>query len=256
MNARIQELQALTWRWWLHLKRQPYTLSFGLFQPMIWFVLFGQLFKNAIKVPGVPEGQYLTFMTAGVIVLTTTMNGLMGGIDLLFDKETRVLHRMLVAPIGRSSLLWSRFFYVWALSLVQSALVLGMAVFFGVTMKTGVLGLLILLAMVGGLAAGLTTLSLGLAFILRHHADFFSIMGIINLPIMFLSSALMPVEGMPGWMAAVARVNPMTFAIDSARSLMMRGWEPSLLLGSTAGLLVFNVLVFAWAIRIFRRPLE
>lgn len=256
ISSRRQELQALSLRWWWHLKRQLYTLTFGLFQPMIWFLLFGQLFKNAVKTPGVPEGQYLAFMTAGVLVLTTTLNGLMGGIDLIFDRETRILHRILVAPIGRSSYLWSRFAYVVAMSLVQVSLVLGVSMFFGVRVATGWAGLAVLLGLVGLLASGLTTLSLGLAYKLKHHSDFFSIVGVLNLPIMFLSSALMPLESMPGWMAAIAQVNPMTFAIEAARSLMLRGWEWRQMMISASGLMVFDVVVFLWARRLFNRPLE
>lgn len=256
MRHRMEELQALTWRWWLHLRRQPYTLSFGLFQPMIWFLLFGQLFKNSVRTPGVPEGQYLAFMTAGVMVLTTTLNSLTGGIELIFDRETRVLHRLLVAPIGRTSLLWSRFAYVLAVSLVQSMLVLAMAWGFGVRVATGLPGVAVLLVMVGGLAAGLTAVSLVLAYTLKHHSDFFTLVGTINLPIMFLSSALMPLESMPGWMRMVAQVNPMTFAIESARSLMLRGWEAQLLLVSLGGIVVFDALILMWALKVFRRPLE
>jgi len=256
MNNRWQELTALTLRWWWHLKRQPYTLTFGLFQPLIWFLLFGQLFKNAVRAPGVPEGQYLSFITAGVLVLTTTLNGLMGGMELIFDRETRILHRILVAPIGRSSFLWSRFIYVMGLSLAQALLVLGVAGVFGVRVKTGVTGLAVLTGLVGLLAAGLTTLSLGLAFTLKHHSDFFTIVGMLNLPVMFLSSALMPLESMPAWMAAMAQVNPMTFAIEAARTLMLRGWEWRQLAVSAAGLLVFDTAVLLWARRWFQRPLE
>jgi ABC-2 type transport system permease protein len=112
------------------------------------------------------------------------------------------------------------------------------------------------LALVGLLAAGLTTLSLGLAYILKHHSDFFSIVGVLNLPIMLLSSALMPLESMPRWMATIARVNPMTFAIEAARALMLRGWDWREISVSAVGLVVFDVAVFLWARRLFQRPIE
>jgi hypothetical protein len=83
-----------------------------LAQPMVWLLLFGHLFT---KMP-VPGGNYLRFMTAGAVVMTTFNGCLTGGVELLFDRESGFLVRMLAAPASRVSLVTSRFIYLTVLT--------------------------------------------------------------------------------------------------------------------------------------------
>ncbi|NLG68680.1 MAG: ABC transporter permease, partial [Firmicutes bacterium] len=106
------------------------------------------------------------------------------------------------------------------------------------------------------LGAGIAVLSLSLAFRLRTHGEFFELIAFVSLPLLFLSSALVPLDAMPGWMAALARLNPMTYAIDAVRSLMLDGWVPGLLAGVAGVLVLFDAACLAIGVRTFSRAMR
>jgi ABC-2 type transport system permease protein len=69
---------------------------------------------------------------------------------------------------------------------------------------------------------------MAMAFSVKSHGDFFSVLGFLSLPMIFLSSALVPLAAMPTWMSFLARFNPMTWAIDAVRPLILSGWSEAL----------------------------
>ncbi|MFQ5903146.1 MAG: ABC transporter permease, partial [Candidatus Binatia bacterium] len=105
------------------------------------------------------------------------------------------------------------------------------------------------------LGFGVTVISLILAFALENHGDFFAILGITALPLTFLSSAFVPLDALPVWMRFLAWVNPMTYAIDGMRSLILLGWDGPLLLQMAIVLLVFDGAVFWLGGKVLRRHL-
>lgn len=256
MTGLVTEARALGQRWFWHLKREPYNVFFTLTQPMIWLLLFGSLFQRAAEMPGFPAGtSYVTFMTAGVIVMTVLGNGMAGGIPLLFDRENGFLEKVLATPANRGSILLGRVFYILIVTLAQTLRVLGVALLLGVRVRAGIAGVGMTLAIALLFAVGLTVISLTLAFSLREHGSFFAILGILSLPLFFLSSALIPLNLVPAWMRVLANVNPMTHAIDAARSLILRGWDWRLLGRSMAYLAAFDLVVFGLCFRRLTRPL-
>jgi len=96
----------------------------------------------------------------------------------------------------------------------------------------------------------------GLAFALKSHGQFFPIIGFVSLPLTFASSALVPLALMPAWLRAVARLNPMTYAIDAVRDLILGGWRPAELAGTIGTLLVFDLCCVALAGVALRRGMR
>jgi len=253
----VQETTALTWRWIRRLSREPISLAFGLIQPMLfWLILFGNLFKGAAQIPGMQGPDYISFLTAGVIVMTVLNSGLAGGVDLLFDKENGFLERLMSAPISRNSLIVSRFIFVMGITSLQILIMLLVAfLLFGVHVASGFPGIVmtIIIGLLFGI--GLIAISLALAFAVKSHGSFFSLLGFLSLPLIFLSSALVPRQVMPGWMSFLAELNPMTYAIDVVRSLILGGWNWGQVMQVTAVLLLFDVICFMIAGRAFRKNL-
>ena len=106
MQEYWQEISALTMRWVKRLSREKFSMLFTLVQPMLfWLIFFGNLFQRAadVQVTGAPD--YISFLTAGVVVMTVLNNGLAGGVDLLFDKENGFLERLMTTPIHRTSVI-------------------------------------------------------------------------------------------------------------------------------------------------------
>ncbi|HEV8336787.1 MAG TPA: ABC transporter permease [Candidatus Polarisedimenticolia bacterium] len=241
MTDFIQETRAQMVRWLIHLRRERFSLIFALVSPITFLVFFGGAFSGMAPA-ALPGGSYRTFILPGIIALTVFGSSLSGGIELLFDKESGTLTRILAAPISRASILVSRFLYVNLVASLQVLIVVTLAYLLGVRIATGLAGLVALLILGLFLGFSLTIVSLVLAFSLTNHGEFFAILSFLTLPLAFLSTAFVPLEKMPGWMAALARVNPMTYAVNGMRTLVVSGWDWPGLLRMAAVLLVFDAV--------------
>jgi len=244
---------ALARRWFQRLEREPAGLAASLVQPVIWLVLFGSLFTNVVTIS---QYGYIAFMTAGVVVMTVFDGALSGGVELLFDRESGMLRRLVAAPISPSSIIASRMFFVLAIAGLQSLLVLLVANLLGVNIASGPAGVGLVLLTSLLLGVGILSASMALAFGLSGHAQFFSITGFISLPIIFASSALAPLSQMPPWLRAVASVNPLTYAINGVRNLILQGFDWVTLGSMLLVLIVFDLSMFAIAIWTMRRSVE
>jgi ABC-2 type transport system permease protein len=203
-----------------------------------------------------PGGTYRTFILPGIVALTVFGSSLSGGIELLFDKENGTLTRILAAPISRASILASRFLYVNLVATIQVLVIVGLAFLLGARIATGVLGLAALIVLGWLLGFALTVISLMLAFTLTNHGEFFAILSFLTMPLAFLSSAFVPLERMPGWMAACARLNPMTYAVNGMRTLVVSGWDWGYLGKMALVLAVFDVVALLAGTRVLRRRIS
>ncbi len=215
----IQETLALTKRLFIQLQRRPSTLIAGIVQPLMWLVLFGALFQNAPQGMMGNDLSYGQFLGAGVIVFTAFAGALNAGLPVMFDREFGFLNRLLVAPLAsRYSIVAASAIYIVALSLLQTAAIIGVSALMGAGLPSitglGVIALIILL-----LVLGVTALSLGFSFALPGHIELIAVIFVINLPLLFASTALAPLAFMPQWLQIIACLNPLTYAIEPIRYL-------------------------------------
>ena len=256
MQDQIQEVLALTMRWVRRLSREKFSMLFTLVQPMLfWLIFFGNLFQRAADIQVVQAPNYMSFLAAGVVVMTVLNNGLAGGVDLLFDKENGFLERLMATPIRRTSVILSRFLFVMAITGMQILVILAVAFFFDVRPETGLMGIAVILFIGMMFGIGLTAISMAMAFSVKSHGDFFSVLGFLSLPMIFLSSALVPLSAMPGWMKTLAWINPMTWVIDAVRPLIISGWSEAIpqVMIAVGVLLVFDAVCLYGGARAFRR---
>lgn len=224
----IQETLALTKRLFIQLQRRPSTLVAGIVQPLMWLILFGALFKN------VPDGlfgmsqSYGQFLCAGVIVFTAFSGALNAGLPVMFDREFGFLNRLLVAPLAsRFSIVLASALFITALSLVQTTAIVMVSYFLGAGLP-GLMGLGVVALIVLLLVLGVTALSLGLTFALPGHIELLAVIFVTNLPLLFASTALVPLSFMPGWLQVIASLNPLSFAIEPIRYLYLHSdWSLS-----------------------------
>jgi ABC-2 type transport system permease protein len=213
----IQETLGLTKRLFIQLQRRPSTLVAGIVQPLMWLVLFGALFQN---IPNDLFGtDYGHFLGAGIIVFTAFVGALNAGLPVMFDREFGFLNRLLVAPLAsRYSIVAASAIYIIALSLVQTAAIVGLSALLGAGLP-GLAGAGIILLIVLMLVVGVTALSLGLTFALPGHIELIAVIFVANLPLLFASTALAPLAFMPSWLQFVACLNPLSYAIEPIRYL-------------------------------------
>lgn len=253
MREFLQETKAQLMRWMIHLRREPFSVAFNLVNPVILLIFMGGAFQGLMGDSIV--GGYRSYLMAGILALTAFGNSMAGGIALLFDKENGFLLRLMTAPISRGSILVGRFLAININTLVQCLIILILGLLFGVRIATGVSGIFALLLISMLLGFGVTVISLVLAFALENHGDFFAVLGITVLPLTFLSSAFVPLDSMPAWMRTLAWVNPVTYAVDGMRSLILSGWNGPSLLRMVMVLVIFDVLMFLLGSRVLRRHL-
>jgi len=222
----VQETLALTQRLFIQLQRRPSTLIAGLIQPVMWLVLFGALFQN------VPQGffgnshSYGQFLGAGVIVFTAFAGALNSGLPVMFDREFGFLNRLLVAPLAsRFSIVLASAIFIISQSLLQAAVIVAGSAFLGAGLPNAT-GLATIALIVFLLALGVTAISLGLAFALPGHIELIAVIFVTNLPLLFASTALVPLSFMPQWLQVVASLNPLSYAIEPIRYLYLHNdWD-------------------------------
>jgi ABC-2 type transport system permease protein len=263
----VQETLALSRRLFIQLQRRPSTLIAGIVQPLMWLLLFGALFKN------VPQGMfgvsqsYGQFLSAGVIVFTAFSGALNAGLPVMFDREFGFLNRLLVAPLAsRFSIVLASAIFITTLSLIQTAAIIGLSYAMGAGLPNALgLGIVVLIVLL--LVLGVTALSLGLTFALPGHIELIAVIFVTNLPLLFASTALVPLTFMPTWLQIVASLNPLSFAIEPIRYIYLHGdWTFSsivmqapwgnLSLGATLLLLVgFDAIALISIQRLLQRKL-
>jgi ABC-2 type transport system permease protein len=215
----IQETLALTKRLFIQLQRRPSTLVAGIVQPIMWLLLFGALFQNSPTGMLGNDLSYGQFLGAGIIVFTAFVGALNAGLPVMFDREFGFLNRLLVAPLAsRYSIVAASAIYIVALSLIQTAAIIAVSALMGSGLP-GVAGLAIVVLIITLLVLGVTALSLGFTFALPGHIELIAVIFVINLPLLFASTALAPLSFMPNWLQIVACLNPLTYAIEPIRYL-------------------------------------
>ena len=216
-SGRFQEITALTRRQFLQMKRRPSSFIVGIIQPLIWLVLFSALFSKAPAGFLPQHSSYGNFIAAGLIVFTAFSGALNAGLPVMFDREFGFLNRILVAPLrSRSSVVLASVVHIGIISLIQSLVIMTAAFLLGYGWPVG-LGMIVVLLTLSILTLGVTALSMGLAFALPGHIELLAITFLINLPLLFASTALAPLSFMPTPLQWLASFNPLTYAIEPIR---------------------------------------
>jgi ABC-2 type transport system permease protein len=252
MTAALANSAQITNRYLRAFLRQPYYIIGTLIQPIIWLLLFGQLFKSVAAIPGFTAGSYISFLTSGVVVMSAMLSAGWSGTSYVVDMERGVMDRFLVTPVRHGALIGGELVYQAGMVLLQSLIILGLGYLVGARFPGGPVSILLLLAATVLLGAAFASLSNALALILRKQESLIALNVSLTLPLTFLSSAFLPVNLMPEWMQTVARFNPVNWAVEVGRQTLGESVDWQFVGVRLAGLLALT-LVCAWlSIRAFR----
>jgi len=218
-----QEVVALTTRLFIQLRRRPTTLIAGVLQPLMWLLLFGALFSGLPKGLVGDDQTYVQFLAAGIIVFTAFSGALNSGLPMLFDREFGFLNRILVAPlVSRFSIIAASAIFIITLSMVQTLAIVSVSGVMGAGLPSAS-GLALMALILTLLIVDFTMLSLGLAFAMPGHQEMLAFIFLVNLPLMFSSTALAPLSFMPTWLQWIASLNPLSWAIEPIRYVYSHG---------------------------------
>ena len=214
-------------RTWIKTARRPVLLSFSFAQPLMWMVFFGFLFQR-YRLADLGEAvTYLDFLTPGVCAMTVLFGASQSGIGWIRDVQTGFLPRMLNTPASHHALLFGKVLADVLRLLAQALVVLLLAVALGARLSPAWGAVVPAVACLALFAAAFSSLSCALALRTRAQEAMAAFVHLVNLPVLFTSTALVPVRHMPDWLAAAARWNPLTLAVDAWRGALLFGDMPS-----------------------------
>jgi len=198
----------------------PFSLVFGLVQPLVFLGLFGPLLVGSLggAADGALGGNVWQWFVPAILVMTALFGTSMTGSNLLFDFQTGAHERMLVTPLSRSSLLIGRSLKEMVPLAGQAVIIVAAMVPFGFRLHVG--GALVGLALLAVFGVGLGSLSYALAIVVRKQEwMFWVVQQTLIFPLMILSGMLLPLETGPGWMRVAAAFNPLAYVVDAERAL-------------------------------------
>ncbi len=181
-----------------------------LVQPVLYLTLFVPLLQSLVGAPGFPPGDEWQVM---VLALFGTA---FVGYGLIAEYRSGVIERMRVTPVSRTALLLGRSLRDVVVLTVQGALLITLAVPFG--LRTPISGALLSLALVAVLGLAMSSASYGLALKLKSEDASAPVQNSIIVPVLLLSGVLLPMSLAPTWLFTVSRFNPFVYVVDATRA--------------------------------------
>jgi ABC-2 type transport system permease protein len=239
------------------LLRQPAYLGITITQPLIWLLLFGALFKAVAKIPGF-HGTYIDYLTPGVVVMLAVFSAGWSGMGFVEDSQSGVLNRMLSTTVWRGALNVGTILYAAFSVVIQTVLIVLLALALGADFKGGVGGVLLMILVASLLAGVFASLSNAVGVLTRQRETVIGAVSFVQLPLTFLSAALMQRSLLPHWIQTVAKYNPVNWAAQAARDAAMEPihWAAVLArIGLLAALLLLSAFLATRAFAAYQRSL-
>jgi ABC-2 type transport system permease protein len=247
----------LCWREIIRFVRQRSRVTGAFAQPIVFWVLLGGGLNASFRPPGVPaDMSYVEYFYPGAIALVLLFTAIFSTISVVEDRREGFLQGVLVAPVGRSTIVLGQALGGTALALIQGLVFLLFAPAIGVSLSVSAvlsaIGIMFLMAF------SLTSLGLVIAWRMDSTQGFHAIMNLILLPIWLLSGAFFPASGVSPWLGWVMQVNPLTYGMAALRHCLYLGspagvgdvpaLAPSLLVTA-----LFSILTFVFAVQAARQ---
>ena len=171
----------------------------------------------------------------------------------MLDIDSGFLQKMLVTPIRRPAILLGRLLSDAFRVVVQSAIILGLAYALGAFVATGVIGILLIFFTIAFFGLAWSGISLAIGMKTKSSETVFAIGGFITFPLLFLSPALFPIDFLPAWVQEVSRFNPISYAVDAVRALMINGYDWGTILSAWGVIGIVAVLTLSATLYQFRK---
>jgi ABC-2 type transport system permease protein len=243
--------------WHLFLKytkismRMPLWSLFTLIQPLLWLLIFTQLFKNFVQPAAASDGSYMDFFVPGILIMTALFGSSWSGVSLLREITAGTVDKMLVSPVSRTAIVLSRVMHSAVQVVLQTFIIILIAWMIGAKLNLGPLNLLLAMLSIFLLGVGLAALSNGFAIVLQREEPLVMIGNLMTLPLMFLSTAMVPKPFMPGWIETVSLINPITYAVESVRAVLIGAQDLHAYGFGALIMVVFAGVSLAWAVSAF-----
>ncbi|MFC5973177.1 ABC transporter permease [Halomarina salina] len=221
-------------RWVLKTVRNPFVVVVSLLNPVVFLVLFtevfGQITGGAISQSLGSDVSYTTYLVPAIVIQVSLIAATTSGIGLVNDIENGMFEKVLVTPMNRAAVFLGKSLseVLRIVAQICIILVLGYALLWidgggapEAYVATGLLGAVGIVAVGILFSIWFTAFSNIMALLTRDEESTIIAVNMLQFPLLFLSSAFLPIEILPEWVQVVATLNPITYGIDAARALML-----------------------------------
>jgi ABC-2 type transport system permease protein len=189
----------------------------SLSQPILFLLALGFGFGPVFQKAG--EGNYIQFLTPGIIAMSVLFSAVFSGIDIIWDKQFGFLKETLAAPVSRMEIMMGRTLGGATISIFQGFVVLGISMIIGFRIESAsmIFGALLFIFLIAIL---FTAFGTAIAAVLEDMQGFQMIMNFLVMPLFFLSGAIFSFSGLPKALETIARINPLSYGVDGLRGVL------------------------------------
>jgi ABC-2 type transport system permease protein len=241
-------------RTWSKTLRRPVPLTFSLVQPLFWMLIFGFLFHRFSLGPAYAGLSYLDFLLPGVAAMTVLFGASQVGIELVRDLQTGFAQRMSGATSHPGWMLGGKVAADVSRLLLQAFAVALLGMLLGARLRPSAPGLVVAVLALAAFGVAYGCISCWIALRTRAQESMAVFVHVVNMPLLFTSTALVPTRQMPDWLAGIARWNPLTRVADALREALLFGRAPDAAL--LLPLIVLAAMCFAAARHAMARAAE
>jgi ABC-2 type transport system permease protein len=234
-------------RSWVKTIRRPVPLTFSFAQPLFWMLIFGFLFQRFTLGPEYAGFSYLDFLLPGICAMTVLFGASQAGIAIVHDLQTGFLQRMVRSSMHSAWILTGKSAAEVTRLLLQALVVALLGVALGARLQIDPLALLVALVALALFALAYASLSCWVALETKAQESMAVFVHVVNIPLLFTSTALVPLHQMPGWLETLARWNPLSLVANGLREALLLGQMPDVV--NLLPLLMIGAFLFALASR-------
>ena len=232
--------------------RNPIWAVISLTQPILYLALFGPLLKKVVaSTPGLPPGDAWQIFVPGQLIQLGIFGAAFVGFGLIAEYRAGVIERQRVSPASRVALLAGRVLRDIIVLLVQAVMLTLVAIPFGLRAPWG--GVILAIAVVGGLGAAFASLSYAAALRLKSEDALAPLFNGLAIPVLLLSGILLPMSLAPLWLQRVSDVNPLKHVVDAVRALFRGDLALSSIGWGVASAIGLVVVALAFGAQTFRK---
>jgi ABC-2 type transport system permease protein len=217
-----------------------------MFQPLLYLFLFMPFLEDLGGVPGLPVGKTVDVFIPGLLVMLALFGSAFVGFSLIDDLRTGVIERFLVTPVKRSAILLGRVLRDAMVLIAQCILITLVAIPFGLSVN--VAGFLLSLILYGLIGISMASMSYSFALIYKTEDNLAPTLNTITLPISLLSGIMLPLILAPIWLQNVAKINPLSYAVNASRALFAGNFQSIDIIVGFVIIALLAIAMFLWSL--------
>ncbi len=219
MWGKVKVIYIIWYRDILRYWRNKVRVISGLAFPIIWLVFFGTGMSSSLQIVGGEGIDYMIYVFPGIIAMNLIFTSLFSSISIVTDREFGFLREILVAPISRGAIAIGKTLGGATTAFLQALIILILAPIVGIEINLKMVMLLIPAMFL--ISFALTSLGVLIASRLKSSEGASLVFQFVVMPMYFLSGALFPISNLPEWLNIFVRLNPVTYAVDLLRQIVL-----------------------------------